>query len=304
LGDHPDTMHVAPVVIANEFLTAHQNCMNVKHPAFGAKGDGITEDRKAIQKAIDSIRVLGGGVVFLPRGTYLIENRLNADSMRNITFRGEEGTVITIHDEHSCTLLVHAPDGATYLVVSNADTFKVGWGINIQGGNPPVFGNNVYAHLGIKKIVGDTLFLDRPIPIGEGEYSAGATVWNVHSFISFEGGTNLIVENIVFDGNAKNRTQHASWETGQMIHTRNSDSIYVRNCVFKDNLGMAYHIVDGEWAIVENCEFHNVGTNEFAQFKYAILRDNRFNECLTAVSTCAGNSDYLQVIGNQIYNAG
>lgn len=38
---------------------------------FGAKGNGLTKDTAAIQKAIDAANVSGGGVVRLGAGTFL-----------------------------------------------------------------------------------------------------------------------------------------------------------------------------------------------------------------------------------------
>ena len=38
---------------------------------FGAKGDGIVLDTKAIQQAIDAANQNGGGTVFFPAGKYL-----------------------------------------------------------------------------------------------------------------------------------------------------------------------------------------------------------------------------------------
>ena len=39
--------------------------------AFGAKADGTTPDRDAINKAIDAAAAAGGGTVSFPAGTYL-----------------------------------------------------------------------------------------------------------------------------------------------------------------------------------------------------------------------------------------
>jgi hypothetical protein len=50
---------------------------NVK--TFGAKGDGITDDTAAIQAAIDAASTAGGGVVFVPRGTYLVSIKRHPD---------------------------------------------------------------------------------------------------------------------------------------------------------------------------------------------------------------------------------
>ncbi|MFC0394720.1 glycosyl hydrolase family 28-related protein [Paenibacillus mendelii] len=44
---------------------------------YGAAGNGITDDRSAIQTAINAAQSAGGGVVFLPKGTYAISGTLN-----------------------------------------------------------------------------------------------------------------------------------------------------------------------------------------------------------------------------------
>ncbi|MGV8133790.1 MAG: glycosyl hydrolase family 28-related protein [Mangrovibacterium sp.] len=54
---------------------------------FGAKGDGVTDDSKAFQKAMNAMNHYGGGVVFVPEGKYLITEPLLI--YENITLRGE-----------------------------------------------------------------------------------------------------------------------------------------------------------------------------------------------------------------------
>ena len=59
--------------------------------AFGAKGDGKTPDRDAINKAIDAAAAAGGGTVFFPAGTYLTGSiRLRS----NITLQFDSGSTL------------------------------------------------------------------------------------------------------------------------------------------------------------------------------------------------------------------
>lgn len=46
----------------------------VSAEALGAKGDGVHDDTKAIQNAIDSLDMCGGGTLFLGRGTFLVSS--------------------------------------------------------------------------------------------------------------------------------------------------------------------------------------------------------------------------------------
>lgn len=61
---------------------------------YGAKGDGLTNDREAIRKTFDMTKRMGGGNVFLPGGTYLVSRREKAprtiiEIFSNTKVRGE-----------------------------------------------------------------------------------------------------------------------------------------------------------------------------------------------------------------------
>ncbi len=63
--------------------------------AFGAKGDGITNDSTAIQNAINSIPIAGGigergkgGTVYFPKGIYLCNTGL-INNGRKVSFIGD-----------------------------------------------------------------------------------------------------------------------------------------------------------------------------------------------------------------------
>lgn len=65
---HNNNSIVTQILTVDSFLNAHH--FDVR--AYGAKGDGTTDDRAAIQAAMDAAAAAGGGTVFFPIGTYLI----------------------------------------------------------------------------------------------------------------------------------------------------------------------------------------------------------------------------------------
>jgi hypothetical protein len=54
---------------------------------YGAAGDGVGDDTAEIQAAIDAVEAAGGGVVYFPRGTYLITAGLVVDQQK-VSLRG------------------------------------------------------------------------------------------------------------------------------------------------------------------------------------------------------------------------
>jgi hypothetical protein len=65
-----------------------KNMVSVKK--FGAKGNGITDDTKAIQTAIDTVYQQGGGVILFPEGVYIVTSVILKD---NITYQGYGATI-------------------------------------------------------------------------------------------------------------------------------------------------------------------------------------------------------------------
>jgi hypothetical protein len=66
---------------------------------YGAAGDGVTDDRAAIQAALDACSTGGGGEVWVPNGTYILGQGagfFNLNIPANVTIRGESraGTVL------------------------------------------------------------------------------------------------------------------------------------------------------------------------------------------------------------------
>ena len=57
--------------------------VDVRHPDYGAVGDGVTDDSAAIQAAIDAIPSTGGVVVF-PAGNYHVDTGLTTGLQKSL----------------------------------------------------------------------------------------------------------------------------------------------------------------------------------------------------------------------------
>lgn len=82
----PTTGAVDPRVTALETARANTGIFNVKD--YGATADGETDDRTAIQDAITACGTAGGGTVFFPAGTYLVDSGLTVTAS-NVMLQGE-----------------------------------------------------------------------------------------------------------------------------------------------------------------------------------------------------------------------
>lgn len=64
---------------------------------YGAVADGVTDDTIAIQSAFDAVNTAGGGVVYFPKGVYLITPQIRIYS--NTTVIGDKGESIVVTDQ-------------------------------------------------------------------------------------------------------------------------------------------------------------------------------------------------------------
>jgi Endopolygalacturonase len=99
---------------------------------YGAKGDGLKDDTKAIQEAINYVYSIGGGTVYIPDGIYLVNPDTSIHMKNGITLRLSE----------NATLKAKPSANGSYAIIeiyNNSD-------VSICGGS--IVGER-YTHLGI-----------------------------------------------------------------------------------------------------------------------------------------------------------
>jgi hypothetical protein len=90
--------------------------VNVKSPTYGATGNGTTDDRVAIQAAIDAANTAGGGVVFFPAGTYRVTSALTMYGRVSLLGVGANASILTI-DHATAHLLTYTTTNAAFCSV-------------------------------------------------------------------------------------------------------------------------------------------------------------------------------------------
>jgi hypothetical protein len=80
-----DPLRTAMDKINDNFLAVSGNVFNVKDPAYGAVGDGVTDNYAAIQAAIDAMSDYD--TLYIPAGAFAVSQKLVSDTARYIKVR-------------------------------------------------------------------------------------------------------------------------------------------------------------------------------------------------------------------------
>jgi len=115
---------------------------------LGAIGNGIADDTQAIQATIDHVSRIGGGIVFFPKGTYLVKinpSQSQALIIRSkITLKGENhrNTIIKLADNQGNYNSIFAGE----IYPSDLSDFAM-YDLAIDGNSPqnPVFGSSDFS---------------------------------------------------------------------------------------------------------------------------------------------------------------
>jgi hypothetical protein len=123
---------IADGTIGQSKLNFQMGYINARNPPFSAVGNGTNDDTVAIQSALNNAAANGGGIVFLPRGNYLINSSLVVPAQTSLV--GVWRAPSTYSQNLGTTLLAVAGAGAT-----NGSPF-----ITLQGNNSTLEGVTIY----------------------------------------------------------------------------------------------------------------------------------------------------------------
>jgi len=112
---------------------------NVRDPAYGSFCDGVNDDAPAFNAAIAAAKAVGGGVVLVPAGNYLIKTSINlAVADTPVTLEGA-GPGDVAFPGYTLPSWAGTPKGTTLVVVGTID------GIVVSGNRPTVRRLGIYS---------------------------------------------------------------------------------------------------------------------------------------------------------------
>ena len=242
---------------------------------FGAVGDGVTDDRAAIQLAINAVQTAGGGQVYFPAGTYLIDsNPINPGT----TFPERDGLVVT-----ASNISFYGDGKASIIKQSNNNVTLVA----IDGSLSPINSFSI-----------ENLALHGPTARYVFPNSLPRREQNVHllKFINVRSAT--VTNNLfyAFQGDGLSLDQAFDYEgPPPYAQTRHNTNISVSNNLFDgfdNNTRNGISVIDGDNIVVNGNVFKNIAKQympgsidiEPNPYPYYIVRNiivssNMFENC-------------------------
>ena len=258
--------------------------------------DVIGADSRAIQAAVDYVANLGGGIVEIGEGEYLMRDSLHLRS--NVTVRGSKGkTILRKADAAVSRLTLDGDFGEQQITVADASGFTVGAGVAVWDDKAQGFHTTVARITGRR---GNTFSIDAPLMADcmVADHATAATVFPVVSGAKVQGAR---VEDLVIEGNkAANpllngcrgagiylnlafgtaiqgcvvRAYH-----GDGISFQQSNDVSVIDCISEDNTDLGFHPGSGsQRPVVRNNLARRNGTDGLFlcwRVRHGIFENNR-----------------------------
>lgn len=211
------------------------------------EADIIGNDNKALQAAIDYVAALGGGLVEIGPGIFIINDSVHLRT--KVTLRGQRGrTIFLKSDAIESPLSLDGDFGEKQITLKNPVGFKPGIGISIIDNQSSGFHTTVGT---ISWACGNTFGVN--IPLGSdylvNQNARAATTFPV---ISCYHTKEVKIENITVQGN-KIKNSYLNGCRGAGIFLFQSHGTELRNCKIIDYRGDGISFQQSNSVLVENC---------------------------------------------------
>ncbi|MFP6764037.1 MAG: right-handed parallel beta-helix repeat-containing protein [Planctomycetaceae bacterium] len=274
------------------------------------RGDLIGRDDRVLQAAVDYVARLGGGTVRVLPGEYTLRNSVYLPAKIRLLGSGKE-TIITKAASESVSISEDSDWYDQEITLNDAKGFRVGDGVTLTVKNP---------HNGATEVIKRTLVArsGNRFKLSDGLrknvwLSGSPTCASVFPLLTSEYTADVLVENLVLDGNGKNNQnlngnygggvflQDCSRYTFRNVESRNYNGdgfsfqichdVLVENCHSHDNANLGVHPGSGsQRPVIRNCrlERNNIGIFWCWGVRYGLAEENRIQ----------GNRNYGISIGH------
>ncbi|NLN18403.1 MAG: hypothetical protein GX162_03875 [Firmicutes bacterium] len=260
--------------------------------------DIVGSTNKALQAAVDYVGKLGGGIVEIGPGVYLMEDSLHLHSGVHVIGNGEK-TVLKKADGASSLLATDGDYGEEQITVSDDIGLAPGKGVTI--GYEGCHGFHTTVATVLAQIDSHTFTINKPLG-NDYVISRKARAQTTFPIISGYYLNDVIVENLAIDGNAENnppmggcrgagvffyRVNNARISNvkvtefnGDGISYQQSHDVVVEDCTILGCKGHGFHPGSGsQRTIVRRCVVHNSGGDGMFvcwRVQHGLFEDNEF----------------------------
>jgi parallel beta-helix repeat protein len=226
----------------------------LEHPRLRvgrSNADIIGADNRALQAAVDYIAGLGGGVVEVGRGEFLMRDSLHLRS--HVTVRGTKGETIFRKAKASVSPLVLDGDyGEEQVTLADPAGFQVGDGITVWDKESGGFHTTVGRITGAS---GKAFSFDTPLN-ADCMVANGAMAATVFPLVSGYHIEDARVEDVVIDGNKTENAPLNGCRGGGIFLYRGFGTV-LRGCIVRDFNGDGISFQQSNDVIVEDCVSEN-----------------------------------------------
>ncbi|HEY6731041.1 MAG TPA: right-handed parallel beta-helix repeat-containing protein [Solirubrobacterales bacterium] len=248
--------------------------MSVTDVAHGAAGDGVTNDRAAIQSACDAAAEAGGGIVFFPAGTYSIDSTSTITVEDNVTLVGVgRGSKVKCSNEETNSLLYmfRCVDGSHVQVrnlwLDGPEELGAEGEVRLlhhNGGGGSLLVLDCFLRKGGTAIKVDAAA--ESITVARCEFTEQSE-FGILTSGSSPGDIRISVRDCYFHDLGETTTEHA-------IYVPNNHSLDVDGCSFADLSGYGVHVFGqssgGDYCRVRGCMFRGAMRGAMITNKYTL----------------------------------